>query len=207
MKNQKPAQPKPRGRKKKGHRSEKCTPGFLKNGKFDSGWKKGENAEAAHLGTKRQPRRTGEVDALLKWMPDLLGRIQAAESWPDPDRHPHVPAVLLRTVAPLLEAVAEALDGKPDRLQRLNDQILSTGTRRKRTIAELDKIVRPLLEDPTIKWLPDGSTTATLAQLYARLKTTDKRGRPKKPPITKPGLWKKLRRLGIRYGVPDPDKT
>ena len=165
------------------------------------GRKHGEDHEIRTLGTKRQPRRTAEVDALLKWMPDLLGRIQAAESWPDPDRHPHVPAVLLRTLAPLLQAVAEALDGKPARLERLNDQILSTGTRRKRTIAELDETLRPLLEDPTIEWLPDGSTTATLAQLYARLKTTDKRGRPKKPPITKPGLWGKLRRLGIRCRV------
>ena len=165
------------------------------------GRKHGEDHEIRTLGTKRQPRRTAEVDALLKWMPDLLGRIQAAESWPDPDRHPHVTAVLLRTLAPLLQAVAEALDGKPARLERLNDQILSTGTRRKRTIAELDEILRPLLEDPTIEWLPDGSTTATLAQLYARLKTTDKRGRPKKPPITKPGLWGKLRRLGIRCRV------
>jgi hypothetical protein len=197
VKNQKPAQPKPRGRKKKGHRGEKCTPGFLKNGKFDSGWKKGENAEAAHLGTKNQPRRTIEVDALLKWVPDLLGRCRAADSWPDPDRHPHIPAVLLRTVAPLLEAVAEALDGKPDRLQHLHNQILSTGTRRKRTIAELDETLRPLLEDPTIEWHRDGSTSATLAALHAHV---EKR-------ITKPGLRNKLQRLGIRYGVPDPDKT
>jgi hypothetical protein len=165
------------------------------------GRKDGEDREIRTLGTKRQPRRTAEVDALLKWMPDLLARIKAAESWPDPDRHPHVPAVLLRTLAPLLQAVAEALDGEPARLQRLHDQILSTGTRRKRTIAELDQTLRPLLEDPTIEWLPDGSTTATLAQLYARLGTTDKRGRPKKPPITKPGLRAKLQRLGIRYGV------
>lgn len=165
------------------------------------GRKHGEDREIRTLGTKRQPRRTGEVDALLKWMPDLLGRIQAAESWPDPDRHPHVPAVLLRALAPLLQAVAGALDGEPDHLQHLHNQILSTGTRRKRTIAELDETLRPLLEDPTIEWLPDGSTTATLAQLYARLKTTDKRGRPKKPPITKPGLWKILRRLGIRCGA------
>lgn len=155
------------------------------------GRKHGEDREIRTLGTKRQPRRTAEVDALLKWMPDLLGRIQAAESWPDPDRHPHVPAVLLRALAPLLQAVAEALDGKPDRLQRLHDQILSTGTRRKRTIAELDETLRPLLEDPTIEWLPNGSTTATLAELHERV---EKR-------ISKPGLRAKLLRLGIRYGV------
>jgi hypothetical protein len=166
------------------------------------GRKRGEDREIQTLGTKRQPRRTSEVDALLKWMPDLLGRVQSAQLWTDPDRHPHVPALLLRTLAPLLEAVAEALDGKPARLKRLNDQILSTGTRRKRTIAELNETLRPLMENPAIEWLPDGSTTATLAQLYARLKTTDKRGRPKKPPITKPGLRGILRRFGIRYGVP-----
>jgi hypothetical protein len=154
------------------------------------GRKHGEDREIRTLGTKRQPRRTAEVDALLRWMPDLLARIQAAQSWPDPDRHPHVPAVLLRTLAPLLRAVAEALDGKPARLERLNDQILSTGTRRKRTIAELDETLRPLLEDPTIEWLADGSTTATLAQLYARVHG-----------ITKPGFRAKLQRLGIRYGV------
>jgi hypothetical protein len=154
------------------------------------GRKHGEDREIRNLGTKRQPRRTAEVDALLRWMPDLLGRIQAAQSWPDPDRHPHVPAVLLRTLAPLLRAVAEALDGKPARLEHLNDQILSTGTRRKRTIAELDETLRPLLEDPTIEWLADGSTTATLAQLYARVHG-----------ITKPGFRAKLQRLGIRYGV------
>lgn len=155
------------------------------------GRKRGEDREIQTLGTKRQPRRTAEVDALLKWMPDLLGRIQAGQSWPDPDRHPHVPAVLLRTLAPLLQAVAEALDGKPARLKRLNEQILSTGTRRRRSIAELDETLRPLLEDPTIKWLPDGSTTATLAQLYARVHG-----------ITKPGFRGKLQRFGIRYGVP-----
>ena len=184
--------PKPgRGRKKKKLRSQECPPGMLNSGELDSGWKKGENDENRNLGTKRQPRRTAEVDALLKWMPDLLGRIQAAQSWPDPDRHPHVPAVLLRALAPLLQAVAEALDGKPARLERLNDQILSTGTRRKRTIAELDKILRPLLEDPTIEWRPDRSTTATLAQLHARVAEH----------ISKPGLRAKLQRLGIRYGV------
>ena len=107
---------------------------MLNTGELDSGWKKGENDENRNLGTKSQPRRTIEVDALLKWMPDLLGRCRAADSWPDPDRHPHVPAVLLRTVAPLLEAVAEALDGKPDRLQHLHNQIVSTGNRRARTI-------------------------------------------------------------------------
>jgi hypothetical protein len=155
------------------------------------GRKDGEDREIRTLGTKRQPRRTGEVDALLKWMPDLLGRIQAAESWPDPDRHPHVPVALLRTLAPLLQAVAEALDGKPARLERLNDQILSTGTRRKRTIAELDETLRPLLEDPTIEWHRNGSTSATLAELHKRV---EKR-------ITKPGLRAKLQRLGIRYGV------
>ena len=155
------------------------------------GRKRGEDREIQTLGTKRQPRRTAEVDALLKWMPDLLGRIQAGQSWPDPDRHPHVPAVLLRTLAPLLQAVAEALDGKPARLERLNEQILSTGTRRRRSIAELDETLRPLLEDPTIEWLPDGSTTATLAQLYARVHG-----------ITKPGFRGKLKRFGIRYGVP-----
>jgi hypothetical protein len=164
------------------------------------GRKKGEDREIRTLGTKRQPRQTPEVDALLKWMPDLLARIRTAESWPDPNQHPHVPAVLLKAVGPLIRTVAEALDGRPARLQRLHDQILSTGTRRKRTIAELDQTLRPLLEDPKIEWLPDGSTTATLAQLYARLGTTDKRGRPKKPPITKPGLRGKLQRLGIRYG-------
>ncbi len=202
MKNQKSAQPKPRGRKKKGHRSEKCTPGFLKNGKFDSGWKKGENAEAAHLGTKNQPRRTIEVDALLKWVPDLLERCRAADSWPNPDRHPHIPAVLLRTVAPLLEAVAEALDGRPDRLQHLHNQIVSTGNRRARTIPELDRVIRPLLEDPTIKWLPNGSTTATLAKLFARVANPiGKPGLRGKPPITKQGLLRKLKRFGIRYGV------
>ena len=165
------------------------------------GRKRGEDREIQTLGTKRQPRRTAEVDAVLKWMPDLLGRVEAAKCWPDPDRHPHVPAVLLRALAPLLEAVAEALDGKPARLERLHDQIVSTGNRRARTIPELDAILAPLLQDPTIEWLPGGSTTATLAQLYARLKATDKRGRPKKPPITKPGLRAKLQRLGIRYGV------
>ena len=202
MKNQKPAQPKPRGRKKKGHRGEKCTPGFLKNGKFDSRWKKGENSEAAHLGTKSQPRRTGEVDALLKWVPDLLGRCRAADSWPDPDRHPHVPAVLLWTVEPLLEAVAEALDGKPDRLQHLHNQIVSTGNRRARTIPELDRVIRPLLADPTIEWLPNGSTTATLAELFARVANPiGKPGLRGKPPITKQGLRGKLKRFGIQYGV------
>lgn len=174
---------------------------MLNTGELDSGWKKGENDENRNLGTKRQPRRTAEVDALLKWMPELLDRCRAADSWPDPDRHPHIKAVLLKTVAPLLEAVAEALDGKPDRLQRLHDQIVSTGNRRARTIPELDKLLRPLLEDPSIEWRPDRSTTATLAQLHARLKTTDKRGRPNKPPISKPGLHGRLKRLGIRYGV------
>jgi len=155
------------------------------------GRKQGEDREIRTLGTKRQPRRTAEVDALLKWMPDLLGRIQAAESWPDPDRHPHVPAVLLRTLAPLLQVVAEALDGKPDRLQHLHNQIVSTGNRRARTIPELDRVIRPLMEDPTIEWLPNGSTSATLAELHKRVEKC----------ITKPGLRAKLQRLGIRYGV------
>ena len=135
-------------------------------------------------------------------MPDLLGRIKAAESWPDPDRHPHVPAVLLRTLAPLLQAVAEALDGKPDRLQHLHNQIVSTGNRRARTIPELDRVIRPLLEDPTIEWLPNGSTTATLAKLFARVANPiGEPGLRGKPPITKQGLRGKLKRFGIQYGV------
>ena len=175
---------------------------MLNTGELDSGWKKGENDENRNLGTKSQPRRTIEVDALLKWMPDLLGRCRAADSWPDPDRHPHVPAVLLRTVAPLLEAVAEALDGKPDRLQHLHNQIVSTGNRRARTIPELDRVIRPLLEDPTIEWLPNGSTTATLAKLFARVANPiGKPGLRGKPPISKQGLRGKLKRFGIQYGV------
>ena len=152
------------------------------------GRKQGEDREIRTLGTKRQPRQTSEVDALLKWIPDLLARIRTAESWPDPDRHPHVPAVLLRAVGPLLETVAEAFDGRPARLERLHDQIVSTGNRRKRTIPELDQILRPLLEDPEIEWLPNGNTTATLAQLYRRVHG-----------ITRMGLSKKLKLFGIEY--------
>jgi len=155
------------------------------------GRKRGEDREIQTLGTKRQPRRTAEVDAVLKWMPDLLARVDAAKSWPDPDRHPHIPTVLLRALAPLLEAVAQALDGKPARLERLHDQIVATGSRRARTIPELDAIFAPLLQDPTIEWRRDRSTTATLAELHARVAKR----------ITKPGLRAKLQRLGIRYGV------
>lgn len=191
MKKSKPAQPKARGRKGRERRSNKCTPGVLNDGEFDSGWKKGESAEIRNLGTKNQPRRTAEVDALLKWMPELLDRCRAAESWPDPDRHPHVPAALLRTLAPMLQAVAGALDGKPARLERLSDQIIATGTRRARTIPGLDLVIRPLLEDPTIEWLPGKRTTATLAALHARVAQH----------ITKPGLRAKLQRFKIRYGV------
>ena len=154
------------------------------------GRKQGEDREIRTLGSKRQPRQTSEVDALLKWMPDLLARIRTAELWPDPDQHPHVPAVLLRAVGPLLETVAEALDGRPVRLERLHDQIVSTGNRRKRTIPELDQMLRPLLEDPEIEWLPNGNTSATLAELHRRV-----RG------ITNMGLKKKLVRLGIEVGV------
>jgi hypothetical protein len=154
------------------------------------GRKKGEDREIRTLGTKCQPRQTSEVDALLKWMPDLLARIRTAESWPDPNQHPHIPAVLLRAVGPLIRTVAEALDGRPARLERLYDQIVSTGNRRKRTIPELDQTLRPLLEDPEIEWLPNGNTSATLAKLHQRV-----RG------ITKMGLQKKLKRFGIRYGV------
>jgi hypothetical protein len=154
------------------------------------GRKQGEDREIRALGTKGKPRRTVEVDALLKWMPDLLGRIRAAESWSDSDQHPHIPADLLRAVAPLLKAVADALNGEPDRLQQLHDQIVSTGNRRKRTIPELDQILRPLLEDPEIEWLPNGNTSATLAKLHKRV-----RG------ITKMGLRNKLKRAGIEVGV------
>ena len=118
-----------------------------------SGWRKGENAEIAALGTKDQPRSAKEVGDLLKWMPDLLDRIQTAQTWRDSDNHPRIAAVLLKAIAPLLEAVDQAFKGNPADLQHLYDQIRAIGSRQKRHSNDQDPILKVLFSTETgIEW-------------------------------------------------------
>ena len=167
-----------------------------------SGWRKGENAEIAALGTKDQPRSAKEVGDLLKWMPELLDRIQTAQTWGDSDNHPRTAAVLLKAIAPLLEAVDQAFKGNPADLQHLYDQIIAIGSRQKRLSNDQDPILKVLLSTETgIEWTApnphlDKIKLQTKTSLAEIKKTVFQSGFD----ISKQNLGRKLKLWGLQHG-------
>lgn len=167
-----------------------------------SGWRKGENSEIAALGTKDQPRRGKEVGDLLKWMPDLLDRIQTAQKWSDSENHPRTAAVLLKAIAPLLEAVDQAFKGKPEDLQNLYDQIRAIGSRQKRLSNDQDPILKVLLSTENgIEWTPPNphldriklQTKTSLADIHRIVEESGFK-------ITKNTIGNKLKLWGLQHG-------